>query len=55
MSSIKNLFPIFGFLETSRARFISTSDEIPESRWRQSPASGVWSAAEIVAHVGMIE
>jgi DinB superfamily len=52
---MKNLAPIFEFLKTSRAQFISTADEIPEPKWRQSPATDVWSPAEIVTHVGMIE
>jgi uncharacterized damage-inducible protein DinB len=52
---MKGLAPIFEFLKTSRTQFISTADEIPDSKWRQSPAADVWSAAEIVAHVGMTE
>jgi uncharacterized damage-inducible protein DinB len=52
---MKDLAPIFDFLKTSRTRFISAANEIPDSKWRQSPGVDIWSAAEIVAHVGMIE
>jgi len=52
---MKNLAPVFGFLKTSRAQFIATADEISNLNWLQSPAQQVWSAAEVVAHVGMVE
>jgi hypothetical protein len=52
---MRDLAPIFDFLKTSRTKFISTANEIPDSKWRQSPGVDIWSAAEIVAHVGMIE
>ena len=52
---MKDLAPILKFLKISRARFISTANEIPDSKWRQSPATDVWSAAEIAAHLAMIE
>lgn len=52
---MKNLAPIFDFLKTSRAQFIAAADEIPDQNWLQSPAPNVWSPAEVVAHVGMVE
>jgi uncharacterized damage-inducible protein DinB len=52
---MRNLAPILEFLATSRTQFISTANEIPNGKWRESPASQVWSAAEILAHVAMIE
>lgn len=52
---MKDLAPILKFLKISRARFISTANEIPDSKWRQSPAAHAWSAAEIAAHLAMVE
>ena len=52
---MKDLALTLKFLRISRARLISTANEIPDSKWRQSPATDVWSAAEIVAHLAMIE
>ena len=45
---------ILRFLKISRTRFISTANKIPDPRWRQSPTTDVWSAAEILAHPAMI-
>jgi|ERR1700722_9355113 DinB superfamily len=52
---MKRLDSTLQFLAKSRARFIATAGEIPDSRWLESPAEGVWSAAEVVAHVATIE
>ena|ERR1700735_1571485 len=46
---MKDLALTVKFLRISRARLISTANEIPDSKWRQSPAT------EIVAHLAMIE
>ncbi len=42
-------------LRASRERFIAAALEIPNESWRTPPAQGGWSAAEIVAHVTMVE
>jgi len=42
-------------LLASRERFVATAQEIPGESWRTPPAGGGWSAAEIVAHVTMVE
>jgi hypothetical protein len=52
---MRNLDSIRSFLKDSRRRFLLDADRIPDSKWRQSPAAGVWCGAEIVAHVGMVE
>lgn len=52
---MKRLEPILDFLNSSRTRFIATAEEIPDCKWLESPAAGVWSAAEIAAHVATIE
>jgi hypothetical protein len=51
---VKNLDPIIHLLQTSRHKLIATVTEVPGEYWRKSPG-GRWSAAEVVAHVGMVE
>jgi DinB superfamily len=52
---MKNLAPILEHLNRSRAHFLKTAREIPDKRWRDSPADGGWSAGEVIAHVVMVE
>ena len=52
---MKNLDPILHLLQTSRDKFIATVTEVPAEYWRKSPGTGRWSAAEVAAHVGMVE
>jgi hypothetical protein len=52
---MKNLAPIKKFLATSRAQFLAVANRIPDAHWLESPEKDVWSAAEITAHVGIIE
>jgi DinB superfamily len=42
-------------LQNSRAKFLSAAEELSDLRWRESPAPDCWSAAEVVAHVVIIE
>jgi hypothetical protein len=34
---------------------MSAAQEVSELHWRESPAPDCWSAAEVTAHVGMVE
>ena len=52
---MKRLDSTLEFLAKSRARFIAAAERIPDSRWFESPAEGVWSASEVVGHVAVIE
>ena len=52
---MKNLDPILRLLQMSRDRFVAIANGVPPSSWRQSPASGAWSPAEVVAHVTTAE
>lgn len=52
---MKNLDPILGLLQTSRQKFVVSANEVPAEVWSKSPGAGRWSAAEVVAHVGMVE
>jgi uncharacterized damage-inducible protein DinB len=52
---VKNLEPILDLLQTSRDKFIAIANEVPDELWSKSPGTERWSAAEVVAHVGMVE
>lgn len=52
---MKNLEPILDLLKTSRHRFVATANEVPAEVWRESPGAERWSAAEVTAHVVMVE
>jgi DinB superfamily len=52
---MKRLDATLAFLAKSRARFLATVEQIPDSRWLSTPAEGCWSASEVVAHVATIE
>ena len=34
---------------------LGTADEVPADQWRTRPKRGGWSAAEIIAHLIMVE
>ena len=50
-----NLGALIEKLRRSRERFESAARAIPGPYWRTPPNEGAWSAAEIVAHVTMVE
>ena len=52
---MKDLGPILGHLKASRAKLLAAAEKVSDLRWRDSPQPGRWSAAEVIAHVGMIE
>lgn len=52
---MQNLAPTTKFLLAARVRFLAAADRILDEHWLERPAPDAWSAAEIVAHVGMIE
>jgi hypothetical protein len=52
---VKKLEPILDLLQTSRDKLIATANEVRAELWRKSPGGERWSAAEIVAHVGVVE
>jgi hypothetical protein len=52
---VKNLEPILELLQTSRYKFIAVANEVPAKLWHNSPGAKRWSAAEVAAHVGMVE
>ena len=46
---------IVELLNRSHLAFLQACERIPENRWKKSPRKGGWSAAEVVAHVTMVE
>ncbi|MGD0906591.1 MAG: DinB family protein [Candidatus Acidiferrales bacterium] len=50
-----NLSRLIDKLQRSRKGFEAAARSIPAEHWRTPPAEGVWSAAEVVAHVTMVE
>jgi DinB superfamily len=50
-----NLAPLMERLRRARQRFEAAARRIPGPDWRTPPSEGAWSAAEIVAHVTMVE
>lgn len=50
-----NLRPLFDKLRRTRERFEAAARKVPKEYWRTPPREGAWSAAEVVAHVTMVE
>jgi len=42
-------------LQRTRDKFEKAARRVPEKHWRTPPREGAWSAAEVVAHVIMVE
>jgi hypothetical protein len=42
-------------LALAQGRLLRTADSVPSGKWKTSPGNGSWSAAEIVAHLIMVE
>ena len=49
------LASILAKLARAQGRLLRTADRIPSERWKASAGNGAWSAAEIVAHLIMVE
>ncbi len=39
----------------SRTKLLSAAEEVSDLRWGESPTPDRWSAAEVIAHVAMVE
>ncbi len=50
-----NLRPLYEKLRRSRQHFEAAARKVPDRHWRTPPQAGAWSAAEVVAHVTMVE
>jgi hypothetical protein len=49
------IVPIANKLARAQARFIDAAEAIGDEQWNVRPSAGAWSAAEIAAHLVMIE
>lgn len=47
--------PITALLSRSQAGLFAAAQAVPESAWRKPPSPGAWSAAEVFAHLTMVE
>jgi hypothetical protein len=50
-----NLRPLLDKLHHTRHKFEAAARRVPDRDWRTPPREGAWSAAEVVAHVIMVE
>lgn len=42
-------------LESTRMGLASAADRVPDDLWQQQPSPGKWSAADVVAHLTLVE
>jgi DinB superfamily len=49
------LDPILEKLAQAQSRLLSTADAVPADQWKTRPARGGWCAAEVIAHLIMVE
>ncbi len=52
---MQNIAPIIEHLSRTRTQLERALAAVPEDRWRATPPGGGWSAAEVVAHLVMVE
>jgi hypothetical protein len=52
---MRALAPILAQLARSQDIYLAAANPVPESHWQRSPGQGAWSAAEVTAHVCMVE
>lgn len=53
--AVKNLAPILRHLQRAANDYNTVAQTIPGERWRERPSPIAWSAAEVTAHVMMVE
>ena len=52
---MKRVEAILEHLGKTRAGLLTAAGTVPGDRWREPPASGAWSAGEVIAHLTMVE
>jgi hypothetical protein len=52
---VTKLEPILEKLAIAHRRLLRTADSVPADQWLTSPGKDAWSAAELVAHLMMVE
>lgn len=53
--SLLNLSPIFEKLAEAQSMFLRTADTVPSEQWTAKRNAEEWSAAEVVAHLVLVE
>ena len=52
---MRSIEPIVAKLAHAQSRFFRAADAIPAEQWSRKPRKDAWSAAELVAHLIMVE
>jgi hypothetical protein len=52
---VRSLAPIVEKLSDAQSEFFRAADTIPSEQWTAKPSNEKWSAAEVVAHLVMVE
>jgi len=52
---VSRLDPILEKLAQAQSRLLTTADTVPADQWKTRPARGGWCAAEVIAHLIMVE
>lgn len=52
---MRDVTPIIQRLNSVRARLESAAHSVPPDLWRKTPRPSAWSAAEVIAHLTMVE
>jgi len=49
------LAAIYEKLERAQGKLVAAAEAVPAGLWKTAPREGAWSAAEVIAHVMMVE
>lgn len=52
---MQSLSPILEKLAAAQTEFLRAADTIPSDQWTKKPSAGSWCAAEVVAHLVLVE
>jgi len=52
---MKDIAAIVELLNRAHLEFVEVCEQFPANRWKKNPASGGWSAGEVVVHLTMVE
>ena len=52
---VTRLAPVLEKLADAQSRLLHTADSVPPDQWKARPVRGGWSAAEVIAHLIMVE
>jgi hypothetical protein len=55
LAAMQKLDPIIANLVNAQRGLLTAADAVPTEEWKTRPSGGRWSAAELVAHLMMVE